>query len=265
MKYTIIEISDIGVRIWKNGEVICDSPGYIHFNAGNMLFGDQALANSRLQPQGVRSHHFSRLNLQRFTRPTKMARHEADLVYRQLEKLIELFGKLENVVLIVPSTLSKEQLSLLLGIMHTLKIDVHALIDRSILSVANVGLKELQFLDLELHRSSLITVSVTEQIKIESKQTFERFGKEHFDDICVRWVADCFLGQARFDPLAHAETEQMVFDQLAGWLQQFAQNQNINANLEFHGHRYEVSLLKEAFIAAIKPQLDSMLSSVDRK
>jgi hypothetical protein len=252
---TLIDVSDISIRLWKNGALLCDSPSAAHIDDATILFGEQALAKSRSEPQGFCAAHWSALDLIPLKRASKAARHHADLVYRHLESLSTEYGPLENIIFIVPGDLNHEQLALLLGIAQSLKLNVVGMVNSAVANAVCTkdSYPSVQYLELGLFRTTISTISMNEQAHFESAQNIERAGQDYLSNLGVKWVADCFLDQARFDPLQHAHTEQVIFDHLDSWIGALAQSSNINVEIEHLGRHHSVSLSRNVLLDALRP------------
>ena len=121
--------------------------------------------------------------------------------------------------------------------------------DSAVANVAGLelGPRDVQFLDQSLHRTIVSRLVISGKIRLSGLQTLERSGKNHLSDIVMNWIADCFLDQARFDPLQDAASEQLMFDQLDEWLTQLREAAHINIGLELHGRLHEISLGQSGF------------------
>lgn len=264
MTYTLIEINDISLRVWRDGSLVCESPGIIHANPGGMLFDESALAKSRSEPLGLRAHHWSNIDLVPLKRPDKIARHHADLVYRHLEHLQKKHGPLENIIFLLPSEITHEQLGLLLGITKSLKLEVAGLVDIAVANVASLqaAYPQVQYIELSQFRTTISDIRVDNHVSFESLQTLARSGKDYLTNLGISWVADCFLEQARFDPLEQAQTEQIIFDKLDTWVEMLGQSGNINVALEHLDRRREVSLAKSALLKSLLPGLSPIAEAL---
>lgn len=267
MTPTLIEISDVSIRLWKNGALLCDSPSVAHVEGTSILFGEQALAKSRSEPQGFCALHWSRVDLTPLHRANRVARHHADLIYRHLEYLHAQHGPLEDIVFIVPSDLNYTQLALLLGIAQSLKLGVVGLVDAAVANVINenVDFPSVQFLELGQFRTTISKVSINDHARFESTQSIERAGQDYLSNLSVKWIADCFLDQARFDPLHQAQTEQIIFDHIDSWIESLSLAPNINVEIEHLGRRHGVSLSRSALLEVLSSGVKSIVEAIDSK
>ena len=254
MAATLIDINDVEIRIHRNGSVIA-SPGVAHLDDASMVFGEPARAKLRYKPQGGFDKYWAQLDDIPLSKRYRGVRHHADLAYHHLHFLLTEHGPFEEVIFLVPSDYNHAKLAMLLGIAKALSLDVKGIVDSAVATVAALefGPRDVQFLDQSLHRTVVSRLEIAEKIRFSSLQTLERSGKNHLSDIVMNWIADCFLDQARFDPLQDAASEQLMFDQLDEWLTQLREAAHINIGLELHGRLHEISLAREELIRTLSP------------
>lgn len=265
MTATLLDISDISIRLWRDGELICDSPSVAHINGANVTFGEQALAKSRSEPQGLYARHWSAIDSTPLVHTTKVARHHADLIYRHLTEIKKQHDLSGDIVVSVPSELVTEQLSLLIGIAQSLELNIVGLVDSSVANVAGGTPRNalIQYVELSQFRSVIATISTNGLASFESAQQIESLGQDYFTNLCLSWVADCFLDQARFDPLQQAQTEQLIFDYLASWLKALNDSPNVNVEIEHLDRRHSVSLSRNALLEVLRPAVAMVTESID--
>ena len=267
MTVTLLDIGDMSIRLWQEGELVCDSPSVAHSNRANLTFGKQALAKSRSEPQGLYSRHWSTIDTAPLGRATKTARHHADLVYRHLAELQKQYSPIDDLIIMVPSGLNTKQLSLLLGITQSLSFNVVGLVDSAVANVACIpsNASVNQFIELGSFRTTVAKVLRNGRATFESLQSIESVGQDYLTKLCLDWVADCFLDQARFDPLQQAETEQLIFDHLESWLGALDSAPNINVEIQHLERRHSVSLSRNALLEKLHPTIELLTETIDPK
>ena len=255
MSVTLIDINDVELRLYREGGEVVTSPGVVHFDSGGIVFGKEARAMLRSNPQGAFDKFWSQLDEVPITAGPRGIRHHADLAYQHLYHLSREHGPFNNVFFLVPSDYSRAKLSLLLGIAQALQLEVKGFIDNAVANIACLTLEQeaAYFLDMGLHRTCVSRLEVKQRIRFTSSQTLERSGKNHLGDVVTNWIADCFLDQARFDPLQDAVSEQLLFDQQDEWIHQLRKAAHINIGLEQHGRLHEISLARDELISVLTP------------
>ena len=115
MIYTL-DLNDSGLRVFRDLEVVTQSPGFAIVGPSEVLLGDAARGQFRLSPRQANNQFWHRLNMDPLaTRGPNVANH-ADLVYRHLKELLEPagFGADDELILAVSGTTTNDQLGLLL-------------------------------------------------------------------------------------------------------------------------------------------------------
>lgn len=265
MDQTLIEINDIALRIYRAGAELVSDPGVAYVENHVAVFGEVARQKLRSNPQGGYDKYWNQLDEVPLAKPPRGLRHHADLAYQHLQVLTSKYGPLGEVWFLVPSDYNREKLSLLLGIAAALNISVTGFIDSAVANVAacEVNSQTVEFLDLGLHRTCISRILTEGDARFESYQTLERSGKKHLDDTVLTWIADCFLDQARFDPLHDAASEQLMVNQLDDWLADLRSNAHINVGLAHHGRTHEVSLSRSELIRKLGPAFDALTAPLN--
>lgn len=218
----VLDLHDASIRLWHQDNCIL-SPGYVWFDEQRYHYGSPAVHTARRQPRAVNTRFWWQLSTQALTPALGPARHSADLVHNHLQALYHGAGEPQTVTLIAPGSMSREQLSLLLGIIGTLPFAIDAIVHRSALAAAahsgkasapnshgnalHIELQLHQMLITEIHRQDT-AVSAT------SSQALPGLGLIHLLDKLAGAIAEQFVLQTRFDPCRRAESEQTLYDAL---------------------------------------------------
>jgi hypothetical protein len=72
----------------------------------------------------------------------------------------------------------------------------------------------------------------------------------------INGIADRFIRDTRFDPLGIASTDQQLYSQLRGWLQQATLTPDVTVEFEHHGTLRRAELTSEALIAKVVPRYE---------
>lgn len=183
---------------------------------GDLVFGETAWAESRMQPLKFNHRYISNLNAEPISGDLGKAKNHADLIYHHLRAL-DLPG--DPLVLAVPGYVSNQQLGLLLGICEALELEVLGFIDAPLAYTLATGVHgRVHVLDVELHRLSLTVVEQDDNTRTASTcLSFEGCGMSNIADGWMNAIADEFVSKTRFDPLHAAASEQQLFNQVVGW------------------------------------------------
>ena len=212
-----LELNDAELTLSRDREVLWREPGVASLAGAEPLFGDAALAASRLHPRHTHSQHFNRLNADPVTPGAPGIANQADLVYRQLRRMkaAASLGDAEPLHVLVHGACAPEQLGLLLGIAEEARLKVVGLIDAAVAAVADTPWTgDVQVIDVALHRATVTSVAAAEAVRRQRTEDIAEAGLLRLLEGWVDAVADRFVAETRFDPLRVAATEQQVFDQV---------------------------------------------------
>jgi hypothetical protein len=151
-------------------------------------------------------------------------------------------------VLVVPGHIRGEALGLGLGLANECGIDVRAIVATSVAaSVRPYPGRQLLYVDAGLYRVSatLIEQQASEAI-VSSEQNVITTGLASLTEGFARRIAELFVRATRFDPLHRAETEQMLYDRLPGWLERLREQDRIEITLPQHGEEQKITLERDA-------------------
>jgi len=81
-------------------------------------------------------------------------------------------------------------------------------------------------------------------------------------DAWLKVVAEAFVQQSRFDPLHTAETEQMLRDNMPGWLRTASAAPTIAAEVDYRGMTHHAEIESLELVAAAAPVYQAIVSSL---
>jgi len=243
----LLDILDSELRLWRDGRAV-RSPGYALLDGDSYRFGEDARGSARRQPRNVNTRYWWQLGTRPLQPALGPARHTADLVHGPLLALHEAAGQPRELVLAVPESLHKEQLSLLLGIIRACPFDAVGIANRSLLVAAAHGVSgPVCHLELQLHQALLTRLAVEEEeLRVTGEQVLTGCGLLALQENLVEAIARSFIENTRFDPRRQAETEQQLYDSLGGALA--ALREADDTTLEVGGYRSRIGYdaLREA-------------------
>lgn len=264
MSAAILEVHDHELRLARDGEVIARSPGCAIVDKQTVLLGSEARAQAYLQPRNFHNKFWYQLNQAALTRGSRAVRSHADLAYRHLAQLASQTSSLDSVVIAVPGGFSKQQLALLLGIGQASSVTPIALVDSALASAASCAAAgDYKHIDMQLHRTVITELSVTERVVRGRVQVIDNVGLDRLYNQLAAHVADQFISQSRFDPLHQASTEQLLHNELPGWITLLHDAAEIKVAIEFRQSRFEARLTRESIVAAADPLYREILSRID--
>ena len=249
MSLNVIELNDTGVRVTRDGVVVCVSPGIALLDGPNVVCGAAAQARAQIQPRDIYQHFWRQLNETPLADARRHCRHHADLVYHHLLSVLDAAGRPSEAVLAVPGHYDEAQLALLLGIAQALGLKVAALVDSSVAQLASCApAGRYVVVDMHRHHVSLSTVEVGQQVTRLACCDVEQAGLARIEAAAVELVASALLGQARFDARHEARSAQLLHEQLPRWLAQATQLNEVAVDLDYHGKRFSARVASRDFV-----------------
>ncbi|MCZ6666478.1 MAG: hypothetical protein O7B81_14335 [Gammaproteobacteria bacterium] len=248
MTLRLIELNDSGVRVFREGKIVCESPGVAIVEPNKVITGTAAQASAQLNPRAVNNQFWQHLNEVKLPNANRQVRHHADLAYHHLRTVLAQAGRPPDAVLAVPGHYDERQLALLLGIAQACDLKVSGLIDSAVAAVAG-ALPEGRYTvaDIHQHHVTLTLVEVDETARRRSAKTIDQTGLNHIYEACVDLISDAFMEQSRFDPLHEADTEQLLYTRLPKWLEEAANAPEIQIAVEYHGNRFSAKIPTREF------------------
>ena len=256
--------NDAGVTLLDERGIRYREPGFALLEDEDLITGNAAFRNARVHPRRIQHRYWSQLA----TTPLTDRRFEhlsaADLVSRQIEQLWRAAEPGDReIVIAVPGYMPAESLGLLLGIATEIGIGVSAMVDGAVAATRREYVDAVPVhIDMGLHATTLTRLAQTGNVQVEKADTLDDCGAYKLYDTWLNVVAEAFVQQSRFDPLHTAETEQMLLDQLAGWLGQAAARDTVSVELTHANftHRAEIDSL--TLIGAAAPYYQLIASKL---
>ena len=152
----------------------------------------------------------------------------------------------------VPARASPQGLSAMLAIARNLSLPVDGFVNSAVASVAALGLERSAIvLEVGMHHAAATYID-RDGAQVRRRRTVmsERGGLMSFYQGWLELVSTTMVKQTRFDPLHDAATEQQLFDSLAGWAREAADQGSANAVLTKGAERFEVALTRDQFAQA---------------
>jgi FHA domain len=241
-----IEINDFAITVANEAGVLASEPGYARVDGGRIVTGEPARARARLQPRQTSSRFWSALSVEPGSASADIAKSAAELAYAQLESLWQRAGGgASDVVLVVPGGYRSEQLGLLLGLAQECGMPVRALVDAAAAaSVRPYPKRQLVYVDASLHRVSLSLLNQNGEAQVRAEHALGQ-GLASLADSFARRIADHFVRATRFDPFAHAEAEQALYDRLPEWREALQREERVELSLPYRKDEFRVSVERD--------------------
>lgn len=210
----IIELTDQQLTLSFNGKS-WSSSGYATLSGQSVVFGEKARQQSRINPLVSFNKYWNQLGLDPVQHGNSSFRHHGDFAYHQLMQLHQHAPECKEVILAVPASFNKEQLSLLLGICSNLPFKVIGIVDCAVAGVADtITPGHYLHLDMQLHQCLLTELKVDQNIQIKSADIINGTGLANLYQYWAKYLTGQFIQQCRYDPMHDAQSEQELYDLL---------------------------------------------------
>jgi hypothetical protein len=249
MRPFAIELDDRSVSFARDGRVLSSAPSAVWDGSTGDLPGANAWSGLRRHPTAASTRHLGSLLSEPVATDRTVALVAAELVRRLAAQAPTAE---ERVWMAVPARASAQGLSAMLAIARSLSLPVDGFVDSAVASVAALGLERSAIvLEVGMHHAAATYID-RDGAQVRRRRTVisERGGLMSFYQGWLELVSTTMVKQTRFDPLHDAATEQQLFDSLAGWAREAADQGSANAVLTKGAERFEVALTRDQFAQA---------------
>ncbi len=266
MLLSALEINDTGLTLLSAGSKPVVSPGVAVLDNRELLLGEAAARQFRLRPGNTNSQFWEQLNLDPLASSTREIRSSADLVYSHLKSIWNPGPGEHEVILVVPGVYSPQQLALLLGITNECGIPVRGVVDTAVAAsrYSSPG-RRLLHLDVHLHRMVISELEEGPLIRRQRSDSIAGVGLTQLADLWCNRIADAFVRNTRFDPMHQAESEQLLYDSLPGWLERMEQDGSALLEVESRGRKYQLSFKRHQLVEASRDLFRQIAEQVNAR
>jgi hypothetical protein len=257
-------INDAGITL-SDGERICyREPGFALLDNDRLTTGNEAFMHARINPRSIHHRFWSSLSVESLQDRRFSHLSAADLVIAQLEQMWHAAQAADaELVVAVPPYMKSQNLGLFLGICGELNIPVVAMVDAAVAATRREYKGAVPVhIDMSLHTATISRLAQPDYVQSEQTEVLESCGIFALYDTWINTVAEAFVQQSRFDPLHTAETEQMLLNQLGGWLAESTRRDSVPLELHHRGVDYTAELESLALIAAAGPVYQTIASKL---
>ncbi|WOJ93044.1 hypothetical protein R0135_14835 [Congregibacter variabilis] len=261
----ILDCRDTQISLWQEGSAL-HSPGFVMLEGSEYHFGQAAFEQSRLRPRDTNSRFWWQLSTQPLKPALGAARHTADLVHSHLRHIHSTAGAPSALVLAVPDSMPKEQLSLLLGVAQASDFKVAGLVSRSVLIASNSAALaqagKAIHLETQLNQTIINELLVEDgKLRVVRSTPLPACGLLALQERCVSAIASAFIQQTRFDPRRSASSEQNLYNQLPSILATLRERGEASVDIDGHRSRITAGALASASERLIKSLQQSRQTS----
>jgi len=261
-----LEINDTGLTLLSAGGEALVSPGVAVLDERQLLLGDAAARQFRLKPGSANSQFWQQMNLEPLASSTRDIRSAADLVYSHLKSIWDPGPGEHEVIMVVPGIYNSEQLALLLGISNECGIPVRGIVDTAVAaSRYSAAGRRLLHLDVHLHRMVLSELEEGSLIRRQRSDSIAGVGLTQLADLWCNRIADAFVRNTRFDPMHQAESEQLLYNSLPGWLENMEHEGSALLEVESGGRKYQLSFKRQQLVEASRDMFRQVAEQVNAR
>ncbi|MFT4863412.1 MAG: hypothetical protein ACI95C_002643 [Pseudohongiellaceae bacterium] len=254
MSLKVIELNDAGIKIGTAQGIVAESPGFAIVFGDNLVLGAQAEQQARLHPTSSYNKYWHELSMEALNHGNHL-RHTADIAFAHLLHLAEIGEVDAETIFAMPSSYSHQQLAILLGIAKKSPITPVGVVDTAVLAAVAAGISSSAlYIDFQLHQVVVTQLSVSEGlIHCEAVVQIPGVGSQNFVNLIMQQATNSFIEQCRFNPQHNAEYEQLLYNQLPVWLEQYNESQtNLVLELKTRDATHTAKMPKEGLIASLQ-------------
>ncbi len=263
MTLTVIELNDRDIKIGDESGIIARSPGFALADGKIVHLGAEAEKQARLKPTQSYNKYWSELSLDPISHGNSF-RHYADIAHAHLQHLAEIGNVTGDVIFAVPGNFSRQQLSILLGLVQHSPMQAAGVVDSALAAVMHAEPAQTTlFADLQLHQVVLSKLTVDEdKLGTESVIQVPGVGSQHFMNLMMQLATGLFIQQCRFNPQHNAESEQQLYNALPAWLAQDQQDGNLILELQSGANTHTAKLPRESLVANLNSYYKKILQQL---
>ncbi len=228
MSFKVIELNDKAISVSDETGLLVRSPGFALADGQDVVLGEQAEKQARLKPTNSYNKYWQELNLDLIEHSSSF-RHHADIAFSHLQHLADEADIESDVLIAVPGSFTRQQLSILLGLAQHSPFNITGMVDSALsAALASARAGNMLYADLHLHQVVVTRLTVEEgQLRSHSTVQIPGVGSQHFMDLIMQLATGMFIQQCRFNPQHDAESEQQLYNELPQWLAQAQQEGNL--------------------------------------
>ena len=259
----VIELVDAEILARSGDGTTLRTPGYALLDEQGIATGAPALARAWLYPQRSFSQFWRQLTLAPLPVESRHARHYADLAFAQLREVHRELGAPEEIIFLLPGSYSREQLSILLGLVNALPATTTAMVDNAVAAVSTLGYSgNVVHVDIQLHQAVITHLQAGEEVSRLTVETVPDAGLRAFHGAWSQAIADQFIEQYRYDPLHLAEDEQQLNDRLPEWLAALDSGTQATAELQSRRGSFRINLNRETLESPVATRIDRLQAAL---
>ena len=263
MSPAILNINNSGICLFQNDRVLYKEIGIILKSDDGFLLGSKAMDSRRILPKNINHDFWSNLSETKIQSSSFSNYSSADLVSYQLKEALQFINNNDPIIIIYPSYLDSENLSLLLGIANALNIKIITFIESSIAATKEKYFaSKIIHLDIHLHGITASLMSDKRDVSIEESIFIEECGLFQLYDSWINLITESCIEQLRYDPMHSAKTDQMLYDKIIKIVDETTKKNKVTINVDPESKSKIIKIGSSAFIDAVNTDYRHLVNKI---
>ena len=249
MTTAILDINDQSLLITTGLDFSYRESGFAQLTNNGIICGTDAHAMHWQAPQSSFNDYWKRLNQLSLPNKQPWARHNADIAFAQLQKMLLAADSPDRVIFSIPGSVSDPQLALLAGMLNATSSTLLGVIDSGLLAALALR-QDSWIVELQLHQTVLSLVRYEHRddqtnLNIDQQEIIPDLGILQIHNTVANHISERFIKDYRYDPLHSSSGEQAIYDQMTAWLSDLVSHGEVVVTLNTPSGDLSLTLHKE--------------------
>tara|TARA_Y100000591_G_scaffold174399_1_gene150641 strand:+ start:156 stop:1502 length:1347 start_codon:yes stop_codon:yes gene_type:complete len=259
----ILNINNSGICLFQNDKVLYREIGIILNSDQGLLVGSKAMDSRRILPKNINYDFWSDLSESKIRSSLFSDYSSADLVSYQLKEVQQFINNNDPIIIIYPSYLDSENLSLLLGIANALDIQIITFIESSIAATKEKYFaSKIIHLDIHLHGITASLMTDKKDVSVEESIFIEECGLFQLYDNWIKLITESCIEQLRYDPMHSAKTDQMLYNKVSKIIDEVTKKNKVTINIDSEDVSKIIEINSSAFIDAVNKNYRNLVTKL---
>ena len=263
MSPAILNINNSGICLFQNDKVLYREIGIILNSDQGLLVGSKAMDSRRILPKNINYDFWGDLSESKIRSSLFSDYSSADLVSYQLKEVQQFINNNDPIIIIYPSYLDSENLSLLLGIANALDIQIITFIESSIAATKEKYFaSKIIHLDIHLHGITASLMTDKKDVSVEESIFIEECGLFQLYDNWIKLITESCIEQLRYDPMHSAKTDQLLYNKVSKIIDEVTKKNKVTINIDSEDVSKIIEINSSAFIDAVNKNYRNLVTKL---
>ena len=232
-----------------------ESPAYVHISEVGLISGEEARRLTWLEPQNSYTRHWDQLDEKPLDKPTRWARHHADLSFFQLAELLSKIDSPE-LLIAIPGSFNNDRLQLLLGLVEAVPAKIFGVIENALLYAEDHHRAVIQ---LHGHQTVISHLEHTgKYLQILNSEVVSDIGSLQLLKNCARYISERSVLATRYDPMHSAIAQQNLFNELPSILDKFKTSSEAVINIKSPDSNFSLHVNLKHIQQMLDPKFEAL-------